>query len=172
MLLHHLKKGCLSKGFVLGQFIGGFALIGGICFLSLSFFGIYERAAVRRELDRLYAAMLFMQRKALIEGKAAVLAFSLKDHCYTADVKHILPAGVRFGSSAGVYGPPSRPDKLIKDPIVWPKGMVTFYPDGTIVAGALYLTDVRGSCIFALTCDASETTHIRRYRYDGNWKPL
>jgi hypothetical protein len=173
LLLLHLKKGYLSKGFILSYYIGGFAFIGSVCFLSLSFLSLYERAAVRRDVDRLYAAMLFMQRKALIEGTPCMLFFDKKKGGYTADVFYRLTSGVRFGAAHGVCGPPSKADKPISDPIVWPSGVVTFYSDGTIAAGAVYLTDARGSCTYAITCDASETTHIRRYRYDnGKWQPL
>lgn len=169
MRLLHLKKGYLSKGFILSHYIGGFAFIGSICFLSLSFFTIYERAAVRREIDRLYAAMLFMQRKAIIEQKPCMLVFNRIKQGYVADVFHSFSSGVRFGAAQGVCGPPSKPDKAIKDPVVWPGGVVTFYPDGTIAAGAVYLTDASGRCTYAITCDASETSHVRRYRYDAKW---
>ncbi len=40
---------------------------------------------------------------------------------------------------------------------------------GFISAGALYLTDRKKSILYALTCDASHVTHIRRYRYEGRW---
>lgn len=172
MQLHHLKRECLPKGFILGQFIGSLALIGSICFLSGSFFLVYERAAVRREVDRLYAAMLYMQRKAIIEGVSCSVLFDGKGQGYTADAPHRLGTGVKFGASAGVKGPPSRALCVIKECCTWPNGVCAFYPDGTISAGAIYLTDRRNACTYALTCDASETSHIRRYLYDGSWKLL
>lgn len=172
MQLHRLKRECLPKGFILGQFIGSLALIGSICFLSGSFFLVYERAAVRRDVDRLYAAMLFMQRKAIIEGVSCSVLFDLKQQCYTADAPHRLGNGVKFGVSAGIKGPPSRATYVIKDFCSWPDGRCVFYPDGTISAGAIYVTDSRNACSYALTCDASETSHIRRYYYNGNWQGI
>lgn len=169
MRLHHLKRECLPKGFILGQFIGSLALIGGICFLSGTFFLIYERSTVRREIDRLYAVMLFMQRKAIIEGTVCSILFNDKEQSYMADSTHRLSGGVKFGAGAGIKGPPSRPERTIIDPCSWQHSTCFFYPDGTISSGAIYMTDARGAHTYALTCDASETNHIRRYYYNGAW---
>ena len=116
--------------------------------------------------------MLYMQRKAMIEGATCAVLFNLKEQSYIADVTHRLGAGVRFGASAGAKGPPSRPEHTIGDACTWPGGMCIFYPDGTISAGAIYLIDRRGIYAYALTCDVSETSHIRRYFYDGKWRIL
>ncbi len=118
--------------------------------------------------------MLFMQRKAMIEGEPCVLYFDIACRRYSAESAQQLSSTVRFGAGDKVKGPPWRPERTIREPTTWKNGVV-FYPDGTIAAGAVYLTNARGEYTYALTSDASEASHIRRYFYDGLyalWRPV
>ncbi len=159
----------MYKGFTLLELMIVLALLMGIAGLSSYFLVFTDTMAVRREVDRLYAVLLYMQRKALLERRQLVLVFDPKRSSYTADHEHVLDHAVLFSYKEGVRGPPSHPIDTVKVAITWPSNRVTFFPDGTIAAGACYLTDRHRSCQYALTCDASEVTHIRRYRYDGKW---
>jgi prepilin-type N-terminal cleavage/methylation domain-containing protein len=158
----------MRKGVTLLELCIVLALIALIVTLSSSF--LVPSGSVRQEVERLYAAILYMQRKALLERKQLSLIFDTSRNSYHADTEHILGPGVVFGIQKNVLGPPSLPTRLLKEPITWPSNMITFYPDGTISAGAVYITDTKRSCLYALTCDASEITHVRRYRHQEKWE--
>ncbi len=199
----------LKGAYSLFELVVVLALVTFIMSLSTYFIGIADYAVVHRDLDRLYAVLVFMQRKAILEGKPSTVVFDLKKNTYTADQLYSLSSGVIFGVPDNILGPPSYPVNVIKEPITWPGKRITFYPDGyigdnsihdcdgslhdyssgdgavdgrtlpnrsflgasggTIAAGALYVTDRKKSVLYALTCDASHVTHIRRYRYEGRW---
>ena len=115
-----------------------------------------------------------MQRKALLEGKACSITFHLEKNQYVADRMYTLSSGVHFGVPAELLGPPSNPVSTISRPITWPENKITFYPEGSIKdaaisAGAVYLTNKQKSIAYALTCDASCVSHLRRYRYQEKW---
>lgn len=175
----HKALRALTSAYSLFECVVVLALLALIFSFSAYFINNRGSAAlVHQDLDRLHAVLVFMQRKALLEGKACCVSFDLKKNRYTADTVHTLSRGVIFGAPDQVHGPPSRPTALITNSVTWPQGIITFYPaslDGQIIvpgaisAGAIYLTDTKKSCLYALTCDASAFTHIRRYRYDNSW---
>jgi hypothetical protein len=136
-------------------------------YLSLQIY-VYD-CSVRAELELLCATFIFMQRKAILEHEPCRLIFDDKRACYKAAECHALKPGVCFGFLPGVLGPPSLPTVPLTDSITWPEKVVTFYPNGTISAGAVYLTDHKKSVLYALTTDASAVTHIRRYRFKKRW---
>ena len=145
-------------------------LIGIVFSFSAQVFKVTDHMFVRRELDRVYSALLYTQRKALLENKPCALTIDPVKGRFAADREYTLSRGVMFGAPAGVFGPPSNPVASINDPVTFPGRVLTCYPDGTISAGALYLTDSQKSCGYALSCDASKVNHIRRYCYDGQWR--
>lgn len=162
----------MSKGFTLFEFIIVLALILCIVYLSASIISFSTQTAIRLEVDRLYAALQYMQRKAVLERTSQTLIFNTARNSYVVDHEHVLQGGSTFGVKKGVCGPPSCPSKPLKKQITWPLDTITFFQDGTIAAGAVYLTDQHGSCLYALTCDASCMTHIRRYCFDGGWRAI
>lgn len=158
-----------KSGTSLFELILCIALFALILSLSAHFMRGTDHLLVERELDRLYAAILFLQRKAIIEHKPCHLTFDMRHRQYYTDTSSTLSLGIMFGVPHGVLGPPSRPIHLIEEPITWPQRTLTCYPDGTISAGTLYITNAKQTYLYALTCDASQVSHIRRYRYDGRW---
>ena len=82
---------------------------------------------------------------------------------------HILPASVCFGTAPGVKGPPSSPDFVISNPVTFKDSAIIFYPDGVIQAGAIYLTDNRKRCTYALSCAVSKVSYLRKYQYTNRW---
>lgn len=150
-------------------------VLGHIAFLvSLSFYfmGIYESALVHAELDRLYAVLIFMQRTAVFENRSVTVTFEPEKNRYIADRRYTLSRGVIFGVPDKIFGPPSHPSAPMQPPITWPGNCITFYPDGqneSMSAGALYLTNKRKTVVYALTSDASQIPHLRRYRHSGRW---
>ena len=137
-----------SHGYSLFECIIILALLSFIISLSSYFIGTTDTAIIRADLDRLYAVILFMQRKALLEGKACSIVFDLEKNQYVADRMYTLSSGVHFGVPAELLGPPSNPVTTISRPITWPENKITFYPDGSIKdaaisAGAVYLLTSR-----------------------------
>lgn len=167
----------LKRGHTLFELLIVFALITLIFSFSAHFVEMTDHSCVVRDLDRLHAAIIYMQRKAMLEHKGCSITFDIPKRRYTADQAYTLSPGVEFGTPDNVLGPPSRPTTKIKEAVTWPRGTIAFYGASavpTISSGALYLTNSKKTCCYALTCDASEVTHIRRYRYTytgsrGNW---
>ncbi len=168
-LLHHKRAWSFKRGFFLFECLVAILLLSCLLFCSST---VQDSSVVRAELDRLYTVFLYLQRRAVLEKKEHYLIFNPDHHSYRADRSHHLTQGVLFGTKKESRGPPSNPVSLLKEPITWPNSQVTFFPDGTIAAGAVYLTDTRGTCLYALTCDAAASTYIRRYRWDGTWRTV
>ena len=143
-------------------------LLGTICCLSVSFVTVTDHTIIRHELDRLAAVLYYMQRKAVLDHKMYDITFLPTGNQYRAETTHTFACGVCIGLVQGTVGPPSKPTLPLMSALTWPDNKIALYPDGTISAGAVYLTNVKKTCLYALTCDASDGTHIRRYRYDGH----
>lgn len=154
-----------KTGYTLFEMLVVLALLGLLMSFSLVITMHSHARLVFYDVNRLYAAFLYMQRTAMLEQRVKCITFQKNERTYLADKMHALSTGVEWGSPLNAYGPPSRPIGALEDPIVWPQATVTFYPDGTISSGAVYMTDSKKSCCYALTCDASECSRIRRYRY-------
>ncbi len=157
-------------GFALFEVLVVIMLFSIITAFSLSFIRVTDTAYVRAELEKLRACMLYVQARACSEQKQKVLTFNLKEHSYTADTQctKLTPA-VRFGIRKDVKGPPSDAVYTLKDSITFVEHKAIFYPDGTISSGAVYLTDHKHSCLYALTSGISQVPYLRRYTYKNRW---
>lgn len=136
----------LRKGTTLFELLTALALIAFIFSLSAYVFHVTDKYSVQHELNRLYAVMLFMQRKAQVEQKDQCLVFTT--YGYDADQPYSLNK------------------KVVLSSVTFPQRRIIFFTDGAISAGAVYFADEAKEHRYALTCDASEYRHIRRYRYD------
>jgi prepilin-type N-terminal cleavage/methylation domain-containing protein len=158
----------LKRGFTLFEVLLVLGLMSCIIYLSCSVILLSSSSALTHEVDRLSSALLSLQRKALLDRQTYKLMFVQSKNSYTTDVPHALIPGISYGILPGVKGPPSRPTCALKQAITWPDNTIYCYPDGTISAGAVYLTD--GKALAALTCDASAICHVRRYVFKGRWE--
>ena len=158
----------LKRGFTLFEVLLVIGLMSCIVYLSCSVLILSHQSVLNYEIDRLSSVILSLQRKALLENQTQKLIFDPPHNSYKADVPHLLSRGISYGILPSVKGPPSRPTHVLKQAITWPADTIYCYPDGTISAGAVYLTD--GTALAALTCDAAEVCHLRRYSYKGSWK--
>ncbi len=164
-----------KRGFSLLELSIVIALLAFIATLSYSFIQkAAHSGALLQEVERLYAVLLFMKRKACLEGKPCCVTFDLVRNQYTADRTYTLSNGVVFGFIDGMLGPPASPTTPLKEAITWPQKRIVFYPEGLadtpcMSAGAVYLTTPCKSCVYALTSDASAVSRIRRYRYRSSW---
>ncbi|MDZ4149882.1 MAG: GspH/FimT family protein [Methylicorpusculum sp.] len=139
---------------------------------QVSFFG---RAYVRTELEKLQALCGYAQQKALMTNMAQTIVLDATGtiHRYTfGAVGEQLPQSIRFGAPAEVKGPPATPTRFIDSPITFKNAQITFYPDGIISAGTVYLTDIDKKICYALTCGVGSVSFLRAYRYDKGWQLL
>jgi len=168
--LLHLKKGLPRRGYTLIELCCVLSLIGLIIGLSFGLSRVYTSYTVRSELNRLHTVITYLRRKAVVEQQPQSIRFTSLG--YSADREWQLPANVIFGIHKAVKGPPSDPKKPLNSAITFRNNTLEIYPDGTVSAGAVYLTDTGRSCLYALTSDASAITGVRCYRYRGAWEPL
>lgn len=160
----------MRKGFTLIEILIVVLIFSIITAFSLSFIRVTDAAYARAELEKLCACMLYLQARACSEQKQKILTFNLKEQSYTANTQHHkLPHMVQFGVQSRVKGPPSDPTHILGDPISFKDKQVIFYPDGTISAGTVYVTDCKHSCLYALTSGISQVSYLRRYKYEKKW---
>ncbi len=146
------------------------------CGLVLLFHGsaLYDRILVKMELERIQLFLMTMARTARIRGKACSLRCSTQDNSIVCIQKDMLPAeafrclpGVIFGVSSHIAGPPSAPEKPVKDPITFVDHIITFEADGHMGAGTIYLTDTKRRWHYALSCSVGTVLYLRRYFHNG-----
>jgi len=146
------------------------ALISILVLLTGAHSSFLSRMLVRAELEHLYSASYYLQRKALMVYAPQTLSFDLKNNSYQMDEKtYRLPSQVQFGTAQGVKGPPSSSHSEIQKPVTFKGDSITFYPDGVIQSGAIYLTDANRSCTYALSCAVSAVSYLRKYQYTNGW---
>lgn len=132
-----------------------------------------SRMLVRAELEHLYTASYYLQRKALMLHAPQTIQFDRNNNTYEIDEKtYRLPSHVRFGTALGVKGPPSGPLSMVTNPITFLHNSITFYPDGVIQSGTIYLTDHHKSCTYALSCAVSPVSYLRKYQYTDGWNMI
>lgn len=133
--------------------------------LGIQFYASYRSAGILIELNRLYAALVYVRRKAMLEGRVQRMFCSQSTASFSLDGEKHKLSGAFFGILETVQGPPADPKSTLNTPITFKKNTIEAFPDGTLSAGALYLTNADRSCLYALTTDASAITGLRRYRY-------
>lgn len=146
------------------------ALISILVLLTGAHSSFLSRMLVRAELEHLYSASYYLQRKALMMNTPQTLFFDVKNNSYRMGEKtYRLPSQVLFGTAYGVKGPPSSPHSDIQNPVTFKESSITFYPGGVIQSGAIYLTDSNRSCTYALSCAVSLVSYLRKYQYTDGW---
>lgn len=145
---------------------------------STATIGIYslhflDRSRIKNELHLLHNTCMYLQRKAIATRQEQELTFNRAHNSYSFDQStHQLPACMQFGTRTGIMGPPSSAKHPIATPITFAQEHITFYPDGTVQAGAVYLTDQRKQLQYALTCGVAQIVYIRLYEHIEQWKQL
>lgn len=132
-----------------------------------------NRLVLRSELELLCNTCFYMQRRALMLNRQQTIYLYPEKNCYAIEGRTFtLPSHVVFGFLPGAKGPPSAPEHLIEQPITFKNNCITFYPDGTISAGALYLADSAKQWGYALSCPVSAVSYLRKYQYNGTWQHM
>ncbi len=129
------------------------------------------------ELDTLFMTFSYLQQKAQTDHKKIMLVFEHDRNRYyfTDDHEkkrwHALNQVVSFGYLKSARGAPAKHKKLIKQAITFPAGghkrknYVTFFPNGKISPGSIYLIDKKQKHMVALTCSIMSVASIRKYIY-------
>ncbi len=148
-----------------------FALISCIALLGISHSTFLYRSQVQAEIEALHAAACYLQQRALATNTVQHLFFDLQAHTYRFNkTQYKLPSIVRFGCIDGALGPPSAPSKPITRICSFADNEITFWPDGIIKAGAIYLVDKKKWYAYALSSAIGTVSCLRTYYYkQGMW---
>ena len=168
-VLRQPKRKWLHKqqGYALFQLGIVLALLLIICTLSLPRFSFLQHRLVRTEIEKIMLMFRYIQRMALACNQDQYLQLYLQQGWYQGvGHREYLPVGVKFFVLPGVYGPPSHPHKALTRPTTYKNDRVTFYANGIIQAGTIYLTDKNNQVMYALSSAISPIAYIRAYRYD------
>lgn len=129
--------------------------------------------AMRLELNKLHAVCQYAQRYAMASNQAQVITFNIPANTYYFQGREEkLSSGMQFGFIPGVKGPPAHPVSVLSKPITFSEGSITFYPDGIMQSGTIYLVNARNTVMYALSNAVSQVSHMRLYTYDGSWRLL
>jgi len=162
-----------KSGFTLIELMISLALCALVVSLTIVNVGFLNRGLVRSEVDKLYAACMYLQQCALTTGQEHELSFDQNKNSYNfAGKTEKLRNPVVFGFIPGVKGPPSSPSKKIKKPITFKGKKIVFSPMGTISSGTVYLADGDKKILYALSNGIAHISHLRKYSYTSKWNLL
>ena len=147
------------------------ALIACIALLGVSQSAFLYRSQVQAEIDALYAVARYLQQRAVATNTKQHLFFDVPAHSYRFNgTIHKLPSMVCFGGIEGMLGPPSAPSKPITRICSFADNEITFWPDGIIKAGTIYLVDKKKWYAYALSSAIGTVSCLRTYHYkQGMW---
>ncbi len=143
------------------------ALLVSLCTMNMRFL---NRAAITTNIDVLYNACYCLQKTAMSTNTTQELTLDAIQHSFeSAGIHHRFPSIMQFGILPHVKGPPSAPLSFLSSAITFVDRKIRFYPDGTMSAGIIYVTDIDKSMIYALSCGVASVSVLRKYSYDGKW---
>jgi len=129
-----------------------------------------HKIVARTEVELLHATCCNLQQRAIATRQEQTLHFDETNHSYRYnDHVHKLPPTVQFAVLPEAKGPPSEPINSLTSAITFANKTIVFNSDGIIQAGAVYVLDVPGSNLYALSSWVSPVSFLRKYRYDGKW---
>jgi Tfp pilus assembly protein FimT len=132
-----------------------------------------HRILVHTEIEKLALVCRYVQNTALSTNTEKTIIFDLKNKSYSYDgCTEQLSLHVEFGTIEGAKGPPSNPKEQIRNAITFAHNKITFYPDGIIQSGTVYLVSSDRQIMYALSNPVSQTSYMRIYKYDGTWHCL
>ena len=129
------------------------ALIAGISIASSRYM---HKTLVRTELDLLCTTCFYLRNAAIAANKEISLVFDEAEN--------------RFGFLPEAKGPPSSADTHLQSAITFANKRITFYSDGIISSGTVYLIDAHRSSLYALSNGIAQFSLLRKYHYDGAWQ--
>ena len=167
MASYHSGFSLIETGIVL-------MLLSALMCLGMHSFQEYDRLLLHNELNRLYMLCIAYSQRAALQQRPYEITFSSTNSQIinitepSQEEIHHLTNGTQFGILTSVKGPPATPQNFITQPITFVGNKITFYPDGKIQPGTLYLTDTNKRWLYALSCSVGTLSYLRRYRYEQN----
>lgn len=160
-------------GFSLIELMIVLSIMGLLTLLVVTNTTFLHRTSMYAQLEQLYSMCHLARQTALATNKAQTIQFDLLTNSYTwAHRTESLPRSLRFGFIPGTKGPPAYPTMPIYTPITFAGNKITFYPDGIIQSGTLYLIDEHATSMYAISNAVAQFSYLRMYRYDGTWHIL
>jgi hypothetical protein len=156
-------------------------------------FDFFNNYLLSYELDKLFVTFCYLQQKSIAGNKKCFVVFDQVKNSYscysqTPNFTYEICSAklcdkIGFGFIDGVMGPPGNPTKKIEKFISLENVInntdrntydsFSFWPDGRITHGSIYLVDKANKSMGALTCSVSQVSYIRRYKYENlKWKSL
>lgn len=161
-----------KKGILLIELLVIIALLSTLSYVAIKQF-TNSTLQTRIELQLLYQTCMYMQRRALVKKEPQTISLDLAGQCYHFEGKtHKLLPDARFDIIKGVKGPPATPTKILTSACTFKNNSITFYPDGIIDAGSIYITNKDHTLLYALTNAVSTYSYLRTYCYADTWNPL
>jgi hypothetical protein len=146
------------------------ALVALLASLGMATVDFFNNNLVATEMNKLYAAVMYMQRCAQVSNQPATISFNLADNSYSFDGhQERLPHNVHFGAPESIKGPPACAHWPITTPITFQNQEITCYPSGIIQSGTVYCSDAANAYVYALSCAVAQASYIRLYKYEGSW---
>lgn len=161
----------LSPAFTLIEISIVLALLMLIMTISLPGIWFLKQQAVACELEKLNMAFAYLQQAAITSNKNLSLKFDPSTNSYSYENYHEkLSKNIIFGTKEGIKGSPSTTNQILSNAITFVNNQVTFYANGKIQPGSVYLVDSAKQFMFALTVPVSQISFIRKYKYkDNKW---
>ncbi|MFH1253878.1 MAG: hypothetical protein V1646_00410 [bacterium] len=176
----------LRKSFSLVELLIFLSLILVMVTIAVPRLDFFSNYLLSHELNKIFVTFSYLQQKAIASNKKYSIVFDQinNSYSYQAENSNImiqLAEGVSFGFIDGVMGPPSSPTKKIEKFINLEKIInnsdrkhgdeMSFWPNGRISHGTIYLVDKSHKRMGALTCSVSQVSYIRRYKCENSvWK--
>lgn len=159
-----------KNGFMLFELVITVALLAFIILLGVGIFSGLQHILVHLEAQKLAVTCRCLQYQAQSSNSAQQLFFEPTKQSYYFNNHHEkLVEGVQFGRGTGVIGTPSRPNQTPSSPITFVQNRITFFPQGILQAGTVYLTSREKAVTYALSTPISQVSFLRIYRYNGKW---
>lgn len=162
-----MKK--LARGFIFFEIGLVLSLIIIISSLALVHFSFFERQLLKTEVQKLSQFIWFCVQRAQVAGVEKAIIFDLENNSYACDqYQEKLARGIAFGFIPDAVGPPSRPTNKLTTPLSFSNNRIIVRPDGTMEAGAIYVTNNAHNLMYAVTTPVTSVSYIRNYRYHNN----
>lgn len=155
--------------FFISELIVVLALVVLLVSLSIPHSFFLRRVVLQMQLEKFALLFMQLQQRAIASNKQEVITVDVATNSYTLGAgQHVLPAGIQFNFLTHVLGPPAAPTQLVTQAVTFPNKKIIFYPDGTVSAGTLYMTDEKRQLMCALTCPVAQFSLVHKYRYNAN----
>jgi len=154
-----------KKSFSLIELLVVFALLTILFVLALPYFTFFERSLIKSETERLFAVIVYLQQRSIASCREQRLVLNAAGNGYSYNIPpkkesvYFLNKAAAFGFLKGSKGPPADPKELIKKSITFPKTektsknyRITFWPNGKIGPGTVYLIGRKENYMMAITC--------------------